>query len=136
LEADVGELDTTIKAATVLDDDDEPENMLSASEIKQLKSKLGATRKQLKSEKAAFAQRLSAASDALDNQVARAIVLDALKDDVVRESDQRVSRHRREITSAFETWWAKYQVTLEALELQRAEAAVKLTGFLKDLGYE
>ena len=68
LEGEVAELDSTIKAATASDDeedgDGEPaEDALSPAELKKLKSKLTATKKQLKAEKAAFADRLAAASD-------------------------------------------------------------------------
>ncbi len=67
LEGEVAELDSTIKAATASDeeeDGDEPaEEALSPAELKKLKSKLAATKKQLKVEKGAFADRLAAASD-------------------------------------------------------------------------
>jgi len=139
LEAEVAELGSTIKAATSGDDEEDAEEVEDApseADIKKLKSRVTATRKQLKAEKAAFAQQLSAASEALDTHAARGLVLDAFRSDVFREADERVSRHRREMLSAFETWWDKYKVTLKNLEVDRDAAAVKLAGFLKELGYE
>ena len=83
LEAEVAELDSTIKAATASEDDEvdaEPsEDALSPAEIKKLKTKLTATRKQLKAEKSAFAHRLAKASEALDDSSARRIVLNAMR---------------------------------------------------------
>lgn len=142
LEAEGAELDSTIKAATASDDeedgaDDElSEDTLSPAELKKLKSKLTATKKQLKAEKAAFADRLAAASTALDDTSARQIVLDALQHDLLAEANDRITRHRRAVILAFETWWDKYQTPLSALEANRDAAAAALAGFLKELGYE
>ena len=140
LEAEVAELDSTIKAATASDDeedgDGEPaEDALSPVELKKLKSKLTATKKRLKVEKAAFADRLAAASTALKDTSARQIVLDALEHDLLTEANDRVSRHRRAVIAAFETWWDKYQTPLAALETERDAAATTLAGMLKELGY-
>ncbi|PZS28064.1 MAG: restriction endonuclease subunit M [Pseudonocardiales bacterium] len=139
LEGDVAELDSTIKAATASDDEedgDEPaEEALSSTELKKLKSKLTATKKQLKIEKAAFADRLAAASSALDDTSARQIVLDALEHDLLAEANDRITRHRRAVIAAFDTWWDKYRTPLSALEVEREAAAAKLAGFLKELGY-
>ena len=139
LEAEVAELDTTIKAATASDDEeesDEPvEEALSPAEFKKLKSKLTATKNQLKVEKAAFADHLAAASAALDDTSARQIVLDALQHDLRAEANDRITRHRRAVIAAFETWWNKYQTPLSELEAERDAAATTLAGFLKELGY-
>ena len=89
LEGEVAELDSAVKAATGADDedeDDEPaEDALSTAELKYSKSQLAATKKRLKAEKAAFADRLAAASGGLDDTSARRIVLDALEHDLLAE---------------------------------------------------
>ncbi len=139
LEAEVAEVDSTIKAATTTDDgeDAEPsEDTLSPAEIKKLKSQLTGTRKRLKAEKAAFARRLSDASEALDDSSARQIVLDAMEHDMAGEAADRIGRHRRVVVEAFETWWDKYHTPLSILEGERDSAAAKLDGFLTELGYE
>ncbi|WP_275293444.1 N-6 DNA methylase [Amycolatopsis sp. La24] len=139
LEAEVAELDNTIKAATTSDDEDDAEpseEALSLAEIKRLKSKLTATKKQLKIEKAAFADRLAASSTALDDTSTRQVVLDAMERDLLAEAQDRIARHRRAVIAAFETWWDKYRTPLATLEAERAAAAAKLAGFLKELGYE
>ncbi len=140
LEAEVVELDGTIKAATASDDEEEgdgepAEGGFSPAELKKLKSKLTVTRKQLKAEKAAFADRLAVASAALDDKSARSIVLDALEQDLLAGANDRVTRHRRAIIAAFETWWDKYRTPLSVLETERDAAATTLAGFLKELGY-
>ena len=73
---------------------------------------------------------------ALDDTSARQIVLDALEHDLLAEANDRITRHRRVVIAAFETWWDKYQTPLSTLEAERDAAAVKLAGFLKELGYE
>ncbi|MDG9713157.1 type I restriction-modification system subunit M [Streptomyces sp. DH10] len=139
LEAEMAELDSTIKAATALDEEEdvEPgEETLSPAELKKLRTKLTATKKQLKAEKAAFADRLAAASSALDDTFARQVVLDAMERDLVADANDRIVRHRRAVIAAFETWWDKYQTPLATLEAERDAAATRLAGFLKELGYE
>lgn len=139
LEGEVAELDSAIKAAIASDgeeDGNEPaEEALSPAELKNLKSKLTATKKQLKVEKAAFADRLAASSTALDDTSARRIVIDAMEQDLVAEAQDRITRHRRAVNAAFEMWWDKYQTPLSTLEAERDAAAAKLAGFLKELGY-
>ncbi len=140
LEAEVAELDRTIKADTVSDDEeesDEPaEEALSPAELKKLKSKLTATKKQRKVEKASFADHLAAASTALDDTSARLIVLDALQHDLLAEATDRITRHRRAAIAAFETWWDKYRTPLSTLEVERDAVTTTLAGMLKELGYE
>jgi type I restriction enzyme M protein len=139
LEAEVAELDATIKAASASNDEDETgdnENELTDAEMKNLKKDLTAAKKRLKSEKKAFGERLQAAGDVLDAATARALVVNAFRIDVLHEADDRVSRHRRNVVAAFETWWDKYKVTLASLEVERDATAETLAGFLRELGYE
>jgi type I restriction enzyme M protein len=139
LETKVAELDSTIKEATASDDDDQVADAvagLSEMEIKALKKELSSAKKQLKADKKAFGERLSAAGDALDAVTARTLVLNAFRTDALREADDRISRHRRKVVTAFETWWDKYKVTLTELEIERDAAATKLAEFMKELGYE
>ena len=141
LEGEVAELDSTIKAATTSDDEEEgdgepAEDALSPAELKQLKSKLTATKKQFKAEKAAFAGRLAAASTALDDTSARQIVLDAMEQDLLAEANDRITRHRRAVIAAFEMWWDKYRTPLSVLEHWRDEATSIVADLLKGLGYE
>ncbi|AEF43142.1 type I restriction-modification system subunit M [Hoyosella subflava] len=139
IEAVVAELDSTIKAATAKPDDDEADEApeeLSPAELKKLKAQLTAARKQLKADRAGFAQKLSDASQGLDDSTARELVLDLFQTNILTVADQRVTRHRRSIVDSFESWWDKYQVTLADLEANRDSAAEKLAGFLKELGYE
>lgn len=140
LQMEVAELDSTIKAATASDDDEdgaEPdEAALSPAELKTLKSKLTAAKRKLKSEKAAFGTRLSEASDALSEDSARGVCLGAMEHDLFAEAEVRIVRHQRLVAGEFETWWDKYQVPLSVLEADRADARTAIAGFLKELGYE
>jgi type I restriction enzyme M protein len=140
LEAEVAELDSTIKSATASDDDDDDaetaEDASSPAEMKRLKTKLTATKKQLKAAKAAFGQRLGEASEALDESSARQIVLNALRSDLLAEAQDRITRHRRAVIVAFETWWDKYQTPLSTLEAERDAVAATLADILRGFGYE
>lgn len=139
LEAEVAELDSTIRSATAADDQEDvesAEDALSPAEIKQLKSKLTATKKVLRAEKAAFGQRLGKASEVLEDSSARQIVLDALKSDLLTEAQDRITRHRRAVIVAFEMWWDKYRVTLTDIEVRNEAAEQRLAASVKELGYE
>ncbi|WP_368680481.1 class I SAM-dependent DNA methyltransferase (plasmid) [Rhodococcus opacus] len=137
-EAEVAELDGTIKLATVKPDEDggEVEDELTPTELKNLKSKLAAAKKQLKADEATFTEELTAASHALDGTMARALVLNLFQKDLLAVAERRVTAHRRSIIDAFETWWDKYRITLSNLEEERYAASMKLAGFLRELGYE
>jgi type I restriction enzyme M protein len=136
LEAEVTRLAATIKQATADEEDVEPaEDAPTEADIKQLKSKLNATKRQLKAEKAAFAERLVAAAGALTSDTARELVLNAFLETLLSEAALRVGRHRQLVITAFETWWDKYKTTLTELEARRDSAAETLAGFLKELGY-
>jgi type I restriction enzyme M protein len=139
LEAEIAELDNTIRAATASSDEEDAEpseDVLSPAEVKKLKSKLAATKKQFRTEKGAFADRLATASTALDDVFARQVVLDAMERDLVAEAQDRITRHCQAVIAAFETWWDKYQTPLSEIEAERDDAAAKLVEFLKELGYE
>ncbi|AZI58889.1 SAM-dependent DNA methyltransferase [Nakamurella antarctica] len=139
LNIDVAELESTIKAATAKTDDedaDEVDEQLSPAEVTKLKKQLTTARKNLKSETAAFADKLNASGQTLDDSAAQTLVLDLFRTELLNVADQRVTRHRQVIVDAFETWWNKYRVTLASLEHERDTAAQKLAGFLKELGYE
>jgi type I restriction enzyme M protein len=118
LEAEAAQLDSSIKAATGSSDGDDDESELDEdtlppAELKQLKTKLTAVKRKLKSDKANFARHLSEASEALTRTAARQIVLEALQRDLLSECTDRVGRHRRVIVASFETWWEKYKTPFQ-----------------------
>lgn len=138
-EAEVAQIDATIKAASATSDDEdtgEVEDQLSPADIKKQKSRLTAAKKQLKADKAAFAEKLSAATHSLDDTAARVLVLNLFRADLLAVASLRVARHRRDVIGSFETWWDKYRVTLADLDAERSQAAEKLAEFLQELGYE
>jgi type I restriction enzyme M protein len=143
IEANVAELDSTIKASTAGDEDEdededgEPdEDALSEAEIKELKKQLVGAKRKLKSERAAFGKELVAAASALGGEGAERLVISAFHHDLVDEYASRVSRQRAAVSDAFMTWWAKYHATLASLESERAAASERLAEFLRELGYE
>ena len=137
-EAKKAELDATLKAAQSSEDEEEIEESdekLSDEQVKALKKDLGATKKRLKALQADFVTQLDAASHELDNNAARELVLGILRSQLDGILARYVANHRQEVVKAFEAWWDKYRVTLDAIEVKRDAAEKKLIGFLERLGY-
>ncbi len=142
LESKVAELDGTLKAASTTGDEEEgnnenggDEDAHSEEEIKALKRDLAAAKKQLKTLKKDFADRLVAAQAEVNAGQAEVLVLDLLKSDLRRELDRRVSAHRQAVLAVVESWWSKYRVTLKNIEKERDAVNRRLGSFLKELGY-
>lgn len=138
-EADVAELDGTIKGAQATDEGDdetEAEEGPSEAELRALKKKLTAAKKGLKGVRATFIERLTGAAGGLSSEQARRLVLDILKADLRQELDRYLAAHRREIVRVAEGWWEKYAESLRSIEAGQAETRAKLKRFLTNLGYE
>jgi len=140
VEARRAELDAQIKAANAVgDDEDEPANDadgLSPADLATLKKQLTAVKKLQKARQQEFITKLGKARAELTAVQERNLVLRLAKNDVAAQLDGYIAAHRQEIIAALETWWDKYAVPLSRIEADRAAAAGKLAGFLKDLGYE
>lgn len=136
LEAQVADVATRVKAATAADEEDEPEEELSATELTVLKRGLAADRRELKTMKARFATELQDATKGLAEAEAMALVLATMRDNLARLVTHKVVAHRRLFVTALETWWDKYKVSLVDLDAQREASAARLVGFLEELGYE
>jgi type I restriction enzyme M protein len=138
VEAEVAEIDGTIKAAQPSEDaEDEAgeDAALSEVELKALKKSLAATKKRLKALKTSFVERLKEAEADLSGQQAQELVLEILKADLQSELTRYVVAHREEISGVIETWWDKYRVTLRDIESEREAAKAQLDGFLEQLAY-
>lgn len=135
---EVADLELAVNAATTTDEEleDSTENALSPAELKKLKSQLTAVKRKLKVDKAAFATELEGAGRKLNTTSARDEVLSAFETDLLAEANARITRHRSQVVSAFETWWDKYQTPLPELERERDAAAARVADYLKELGYE
>ncbi|MFF8993068.1 N-6 DNA methylase [Streptomyces sp. NPDC014983] len=79
--------------------------------------------------------RLFRAREALGPGGERRVVLDLLRDDLLRKLDGHVVRRRRELAEAYGVWEDKYAVSLREIRAGREKAAETLDGFLKELGY-
>jgi type I restriction enzyme M protein len=144
LEARKGELDSQIKAARPEngageDGDDaearDDESMVDEAQIKELKRQLAALRKEIKVKELGFAQRLSAAVDALDERGAAALLLSILSNDMRAILARYINAQRQQVVATFEGWWDKYRVTLTTIEHERNSAESELRKFLGVLGY-
>lgn len=145
LESRKAELEAQIKAAAPEKDasdeggeeaeanDDAP--AVDEAQLKELKRQLAALKKQIKAEQQGFAQRLSAAVDALDETGAAALLLAILRNDMQVIVERHISQQRQQIVVAFENLWAKYSETLTDIEQQREVASRALSEFLRGLRY-
>jgi type I restriction enzyme M protein len=139
LEAKKAELDAQIKAATAIpdegDDEGDEAEPVDARQIKAWKADLAAVKKALKVKQDQFTTQINSAVDGLTPQAAGALLLNILHRDMETILTRYVALQRARIVAAFEGWWDKYRVTLTEIEADRAQAADKLAGFLKGLGY-
>ncbi|SFN28495.1 N-6 DNA methylase [Dokdonella immobilis] len=144
LEARKAELDGEIKAATPdkgADEDNDGEEAsddepaVDEAQIREWKKQLAALKKEIKAQAQGFADRLSAAVDALDEAGAATLLLAILRNDMQVIQGRYISTQRQQVVAAFENWWDKYQMTLTGIEDQRGAAAEQLREFVRVLGY-
>lgn len=139
-EGRVAELDGLIKAGQPVEIEDEEteqdeSDILSAEEIKILKKRLNAAKKQIKELKQSLAERLKAAQIALGTEAAKVLVLGILRDDLIVEMNQKIVAQRQAIISVVDSYWDKYRVTLAVIEAERDRAMASLKSFTERLGY-
>ncbi len=141
IEARRAELNAQIKggAGTVHEDDEELTDnaeALSPSELAVLRKQLAAVKKQQKAMQQEFITKLGKARAELTAAQEHNLVLRVAKNDLVTHLDGYVSAHRQQIIAVLESWLNKYVVPLHQIEAEGASVAVKLAGFLQELGYE
>jgi type I restriction enzyme M protein len=98
-------------------------------EAKQLKSELRATEKRQE-------ELVAAAREKTDRDEARRVILDRLHRLLVQTYEGYLRADQRACLAALENLHAKYAVTAREIEARRDAAAVRLKGFLVELGYE
>ncbi|CAM5537473.1 class I SAM-dependent DNA methyltransferase [Streptomyces violaceorubidus] len=142
----VAKLDAKIKAGTpkkaaAADDNEgdeleqDPEETLSAAELRRLRGDLKIAKAKVKELRATFVDELKKAAAGLSVEEAQETVLNFLDSDLRARMDRFVMAGRQELIAAYQNWASKYAVTLATLEQQRDAAAEELAGFLKELGY-
>ncbi len=117
------------------EEDDESEERLSEAEVKELKRQLTAARKSLKALHSEVLKRMEKARAALGEAKCADLALDLFHADLAAQLERAVAARRRQVVAAVENWWDKYRVPLRKLESERDEAAGRLEGFLRELGY-
>ena len=100
-----------------------------------LKQQVAATRKQLKDLSRALLQVLRTKRDQLSADDCRDLVLDLSRDSLEQVLRRYIEEHRQEVRAAVENLWNKYGESLRVIQSGRDEAAERLEGFLKELGY-
>jgi len=98
-------------------------------EARQLKADLRATEKKQD-------DLVAAARAKINRDEARRVIIDRLHRLLVQTYESYLRADRRACLAALENLHDKYAVTAEEIEKRRDEAAAKLKGFLKELGYE
>jgi hypothetical protein len=121
-EAKKAELESTIKAAQPIEDEEEAEDSekkLSDEEFKELKKALGAAKKKLKLFRADFVKQLGTAIHSLDEYGAREFVLGILRGQLDAILVRYVANHRNQVATIFDYLWDKYRAPLIEIEQQR-----------------
>ncbi|GHO96292.1 restriction endonuclease subunit S [Reticulibacter mediterranei] len=96
---------------------------------------LSRTRKQQQALLDTFLQHLDARHQQLTPEECEYHILEITHNNIIAQLERYVIAHRQQVIAAIENWWDKYNVTLQEIEAKRDEAARKLTGYLKGLGY-
>ncbi len=134
------DLDAQVKALSAKPEDEDSDEDSSAetpdpAELKQLKADLAAAKSSLRRLERDFLNRLQTAATALDTDSTESLVLSILCSDLRDRLEGDVAIECRALVDRYRAWGDKYAITLRALEIARDEAAVRLSGYLKDLGY-
>jgi len=137
------ELDAHVKGATAkkpADDEDETDadedqEVLTPAQLRKVRADLKEAKAKVSELRAQFIKELKRAATELDEAGAQKLVLQFLDQDLVARLERFVNAKRRLLVDAYRTWGEKYAITLADLEAQRDAAAVRLEGFLKELGY-
>jgi type I restriction enzyme M protein len=79
---------------------------------------------------------VAAAREKIGKDDARAVIVERMHQLLVQTYESYLRADQRACIAALENLHAKYAVTAEGIEKKRDEAAAKLKGFLKELGYE
>ncbi|WP_426105978.1 type I restriction-modification system subunit M [Pseudomonas sp. TWR1-1-3] len=146
LDAKKAELESQLKAVVSAKSEDgeetesettegDEENTVDENQLKAWKTELTKVKKRLKTQKDSFTNHLNQAVDGLTPEAASELLLTILHNDMQAIVESYISAQRKQIVSAFEKWWDKYQVTLIEIEHKRDAAAQELQDFLKGLGY-
>ncbi len=78
---------------------------------------------------------VEAARKKIDREEARRVILDRLRQQLVATYETYLKADQRACLAALENLHGKYAVTAAEIEAKRDAAAVKLKGFLVELGY-
>jgi type I restriction enzyme M protein len=138
--AKLAETQGRLDAASQLSDDeheegDTPENLLGEADLPALKKDVTAAKKNLKTLRSGFLERLEEATAALSENDSRRLALGIAREDLQAQLERYVAAHRREIVAALENWWDKYRVSIREIEVGRVASAEALERFIGELGY-
>ncbi|MHB1203255.1 MAG: type I restriction-modification system subunit M [Acidithiobacillus sp.] len=127
-EGDKGELATYLAEADAIEKRLARHKALE-DEAKQLKAELRATEKKQE-------ELVAAAREKISTDQAKGVILERLHRLLVQTYEGYLRADQRACIAALENLHGKYAVTAKQIEAKRDEAAVKLKGFLVELGYE
>ncbi len=115
------------------------EEMMEAETLlqpyKQIKKDLAAARGEYKALKAALVKRLEEARAKLSKNDDREVVLDLIRENIIRHLEVYIVAHRQQVVATTENWWDKYANPMKNLEHAHEEAAKELSTLIKELGY-
>jgi type I restriction enzyme M protein len=101
----------------------------------ELLEKLKTEKKRLKNLSKALLQVLKKKRGELTADDCRDLSLHLMRADLERVLRKYMAEHLQEVQAAIENLWDKYGTSLRTIQAERGEAAQRLDGFLKELGY-
>jgi type I restriction enzyme M protein len=133
-------LDSSVKAASGGNDEDELEGEevaeeVSEDELKATKKELASVKKELKRLQKDFIVQLQKARSQLDEASARELVMGIFETALRTIVDGYAASERDRVVAALETWWDKYRITFSAIEDRRDSAADRVRAYMTELGY-
>ncbi|TAJ13622.1 type I restriction-modification system subunit M [Patescibacteria group bacterium] len=108
---------------------------LVLDDIKDKEAKLKETKRTLKMKEAELGNKVGAKETSFTEAEARELILQKFFDGIHSQLDRYLTAEVKEIITALESCWDKYQVPLSAIESERGKNVKALSKFLSQLGY-
>ena len=105
------------------------------TQYKQIKAEIKEAKQKAKELRGQLLGRMDEARQALTPKEETDLVLTVARSELADELEGYVDAHRQRVIEAVETWWDKYQTTMQDIKGRREETTAKLDGFLDDIGY-
>ena len=130
----IEELEAAVEPAE--DEEPEDESELSSHDVEVAKRELKDLKKQLKRLSSELVEQLIKERETLEEDEARKIVLEVLREELVVQVQRYSSERRRMMVTYIENLWRKYRDSMTHLETLNHDSREKLESIFQELGYD